>query len=82
MKAYYDPDKSQRGLTLCAAKPVKRKTADTMFTSSQIINPHSLPMFKQERVRSLHSARAKDRRDPLKSHRPELPLTGKNLRNK
>jgi hypothetical protein len=76
VKAYYDPEKSQRGLALCAAKPAKRKTAANLFTNSQIINPHSLPMFKQERVRNLHSARAKDRRDPVKSHRPELPLTG------
>lgn len=50
--------------------------ADTYFSASQIINPHALPMFKQERVRNLGAIRAKDRRDPVKSHRPELPLTG------
>ena len=33
-------------------------------------------MYKQERVRKLSSIRAKERKDPVKSHRPELPLTG------
>lgn len=33
-------------------------------------------MFKEDRVRSLGATRSKDRRDPVKSHRPELPLTG------
>lgn len=33
-------------------------------------------MYKQDRVRKLSAIRAKDRRDPIKSHRPELPLTG------
>ena len=33
-------------------------------------------MFKQVRVHNLSAIRAKDRRDPVKSHRPELPLTG------
>ena len=76
VKAYYDPEKSQRGVTLCAMKPVKRKQMNAYFNTSQIINPHALPMFKTERVRKLSSIRAKDRRDPVKSHRPELPLTG------
>ena len=31
-------------------------------------------MFKQVRVHNLSAIRAKDRRDPVKSHRPELPL--------
>ena len=57
-------------------KPIKRKQAGAFFQSSQILNPHSLPMFKQERVRNLGAIRRKDRRDPVKSHRPELPLTG------
>lgn len=76
IKAFYDPEKSQRGITLCALKAVKRKTSGAYFSTSQVLNPHALPIFKQERVRNLGSQRAKDRRDPVKSHRPELPLTG------
>ena len=33
-------------------------------------------MFKKDRARSLPSMRIKNRNDPVKSHRPELPLTG------
>ncbi len=32
--------------------------------------------IQKERERNPGSQRAKDRRDPVKSHRPELPLTG------
>jgi WD40 repeat protein len=76
VKCFYDTEKSHRGITLCAMKQIKRKQTDAYFSSSQILNPHALPMFKEERVRNLGAQRAKDRRDPVKSHRPELPLTG------
>lgn len=76
VKAYYDPEKSLRGLALCAVKPAKRKGDASFFATPQIINPHALPLYKQQRARNLRAVRAKDRRDPVKSHRPELPLTG------
>lgn len=76
VKVFYDPEKSQRGITQCALKALKRKPGGAYFATSQVLNPHALPIFKQERVRNLGSQRAKDRRDPVKSHRPELPLTG------
>jgi hypothetical protein len=76
VKVFYDDEKSHNGIRLCALKNAKRKTTETYLATSQIINPHALPMYKQERVRNLNSQRAKDRRDPVKSHRPELPLTG------
>ena len=77
VKVFYDVDHGQNlGIRHCAMKPVKRKATETFLATSQIINPHALPMFKQDRVRNLNSQRAKDRRDPVKSHRPELPLTG------
>ena len=76
VKVFYDALKSNRGVTLCATKPVKRKTGESFVANSQVLNPHALPMYKQDRVRNLGSMRAKDRRDPVKSHRPELPLTG------
>lgn len=76
IKAYFDPAKSQRGMTLCASKQSKRHNTEDFFVVKQIINPHALPLYKQERVRNLGSKRAKERRDPVKSHRPDLPLTG------
>ncbi len=76
IKVFYDTEKSHNGIRLCALKAAKRKTTETYLATSQIINPHALPLYKQERVRNLNSQRAKDRRDPVKSHRPELPLTG------
>ena len=74
IKVFYDPQKSLRGITLCAMKPVKRKVAESFFLSDNVINPHALPMFRQERAKNLGAQRAKDRKDPVKSHRPDLPL--------
>jgi WD repeat-containing protein 70 len=74
VKVYYDPEKSQRGITLCAMKPVKRRPMEAFLANTQILNPHALPMYRQERVRKMSAMRPKDRRDPIKSHRPELPL--------
>lgn len=42
-----------------------------------IITPHALPMFRDgEIVRGSKRKREKDRMDPRKSKRPELPVTG------
>jgi len=76
IRVFYDPEKSHRGMTLCAMKPMKRNTGGEFFSTRQIINPHALPIYKQDRVRSLASTRAKLRKDPVKSHRPQLPLPG------
>ena len=43
----------------------------------QIITPHALPMFRDgEDGRSGKRKREKERLDPRKSKRPELPVTG------
>jgi len=47
IKVFYDPEKSQRGITQCALKAVKRKTGGAYFASNQIMNPHALPIFKK-----------------------------------
>jgi WD repeat-containing protein 70 len=52
-------------------KQVKRKMDTTYFSTEQVLNPHALPIFKQDRIKNPGSMRAKDRRDPIKSHRPE-----------
>ena len=42
-----------------------------------IITPHALPMFRDgEEGRSTKRKREKERMDPRKSKRPELPVTG------
>ncbi len=37
VKAYYDPVKSQRGMTLCALKQSKRKGTKEYFSAEQIV---------------------------------------------
>ncbi|KAF8415564.1 hypothetical protein L210DRAFT_3512336 [Boletus edulis BED1] len=43
-----------------------------------ILTPHALPMFKDGDgiVKGTKRKREKDRQDPRKSRRPELPVTG------
>lgn len=75
-KVYFDPEKSNKGAKLCVGK-VKRKVASKeMPLKDQIITPHSLPMFREKRFRSKKKVKEADRKDPVKSHRPDLPVTG------
>ncbi|XP_056117393.1 WD repeat-containing protein 70 isoform X2 [Rhinichthys klamathensis goyatoka] len=75
-KVYYDPVKSQRGAMLCVVKSkTKEKHAETL-TQDYIITPHALPMFREARQRSTRKQLEKDRLDPLKSHKPEPPVSG------
>jgi hypothetical protein len=37
IKAYYDPNKSQRGMTLCAMKAAKRKVTKEYFSTEHIV---------------------------------------------
>jgi hypothetical protein len=45
-----------------------------MVPTQQIITPHALPMFRQDRNKSLKKRNDKDRLDPVKSKRPDLPI--------
>ncbi|XP_015195866.1 WD repeat-containing protein 70 isoform X1 [Lepisosteus oculatus] len=75
-KVYYDPVKSQRGAKLCVVKSRgKEKMAETL-TQDYIITPHALPMFREARQRSTRKQLEKDRLDPVKSHKPEPPVSG------
>ncbi|KAJ8683567.1 hypothetical protein QAD02_019359 [Eretmocerus hayati] len=72
---YYDAQRSLRGATLCVSKQrVKKKNVEIM-PSQQIITPHALPLFRQDRPKSVRKQMEKDRLDPVKSHRPDLPIT-------
>lgn len=75
VKAYYDHNKSLRGAKLCVVKSrLKQKHIEVMSTQ-QIITPHALPLFRQDRPKSVRKQMEKDRLDPLKSKRPDLPIT-------
>ncbi len=68
---FYDPEMSDKGALLCAAKaPPKR--GNTFYTGGamQIVTPHALPMYKDEEL-DHRKRRRQERHDPLKSHKPE-----------
>lgn len=75
VKGYYDENRSMRGAKLCIVKSYRKKKQTEVSGSIQIITPHALPMFRQEKSRSLRKQLEKDRLDPMKSKRPDLPIT-------
>lgn len=77
----YSPKTSLNGAKLLLNKgPAKKPTIESMASAllePQIITPHALPMFRDgEDGRSGKRKREKERMDPRKSKRPELPVTG------
>lgn len=69
------------GAKLLANKAhVKKATIESMAAAElqpTIITPHALPMFRDgEEGRSMKRKREKERLDPRKSKRPDLPVTG------
>lgn len=75
VKCYYDEKKSLRGATLCAVKSQRRVQHSEVVSSQQVITPHALPLFRQERRKTSRKQMEKDRLDPVKSRRPDLPIT-------
>ncbi|KAL5252021.1 hypothetical protein ACHWQZ_G014988 [Mnemiopsis leidyi] len=78
-KVYYSPNLSSRGALLCAAKPRRRQVKNDEIPTGlqqQVINPYSLPMYREQRF--LYAKRRKDkgRKDPLKSAAPDKPAFG------
>uniref|UniRef100_T1GFV3 Gastrulation defective protein 1 n=1 Tax=Megaselia scalaris TaxID=36166 RepID=T1GFV3_MEGSC len=71
VRCYYDEKRSFRGAILCASKSYRKKKPADVVGVSQIITPHALPMFRQEKSKSLRKKQEKDRLDP----RPDLPIT-------
>lgn len=72
---YYDPKKSLRGAKLCVVKTKRKQKHIEMASAQQIITPHALPLFRQDRPKSVRKQMEKDRMDPVKSRRPDLPIT-------
>jgi len=78
----YSPETSTHGGKLLLSKGApKRPTVEDMsdaLAAPTILTPHALPMFKDGDgiVKGTKRKREKDRLDPRKSRRPELPVTG------
>ncbi|CAH3019429.1 unnamed protein product [Porites evermanni] len=75
-KVYFDPEKSNKGAKLCVGKVKRKAVSKEMPLKDQIITPHSLPMFREKRFKNKKKVKEADRKDPVKSHRPDLPVTG------
>lgn len=74
VKIYYDETRSIRGAKLCTVKTRKKIKQIEVVAAQQIITPHALPMFRQEKPKSIRKKMEKERLDPVKSHRPDLPI--------
>lgn len=77
----YSPNTSINGAKLLLNKgPPRKATIEDMsdaLAAPTIITPHALPMFRDgDMARGTKRKREKDRMDPRKSNRPELPVTG------
>lgn len=70
----YDPTLSERGALVCVARAPRKKSVDDFEPQPVIHNPHALPLFRDQPSRKRQ--REKILKDPLKSHKPELPMTG------
>lgn len=70
----YDPSISERGALVCVARAPRKKSLDDFEAQPVIHNPHALPLFRDQPSRKRQ--REKMLKDPLKSHKPELPMTG------
>ncbi|KAL3828101.1 hypothetical protein ACJIZ3_016903 [Penstemon smallii] len=70
----YDPTISERGALACVARAPRKQSVDDFRAEPVIHNPHALPLFRDQPSRKRQ--RDKMLKDPVKSHKPELPMTG------
>lgn len=70
----YEPKASHNGALLVAGKHKKRSKQAEVVVSQQVITPHALPMFREERHKSTRKVEERDRKDPVKSRQPDLPV--------
>ncbi|XP_044767124.1 gastrulation defective protein 1 homolog [Coccinella septempunctata] len=75
VKCFYDDKVSLRGATLCASKIHRKAQHSEIVSTQQVLTPHALPLFRQERRKTSRKQMEKDRLDPVKSRRPDLPIT-------
>lgn len=74
VRLLYDPKTSHNGAVLVAGKHKKRSKQAEVVVSQQIITPHALPMFREERHKSTRKLEERDRKDPVRSQQPDLPV--------
>jgi hypothetical protein len=77
----YSPEMSHNGAKLVMSKgPPRKITIEDMsdaLSAPAILTPHALPMFRDmDPGRGSKRKREKERMDPRKSRRPDLPVTG------
>lgn len=82
-RVLYDPQLSNKGVLLSATKKLKVSSADfaaRIDGAGKIVNPHSLPMFRDEasRKRKFHKLRT----DAKQSKAPDKPITGPGMGGK
>jgi len=70
----YDPNISKEGIMYSVNKAPKKARIEDIQEIRHIMNPHALPMFKQDP--SARRKREKARMDPAKAHIPEAPQVG------
>lgn len=75
VKVYYSNDHSMRGAKLCVVKTRRKVKQVEVMAAQQILTPHALPMFRQEKPKSIRKQMERERQDPVKSHRPDLPIS-------
>lgn len=49
------------------------------MVTQHILTPHALPLFRQDRAKTTRKIMEKARQDPVKSHRPDLPIKSGNV---
>ncbi|KAG7157714.1 WD repeat-containing protein 70-like [Homarus americanus] len=74
VRLLYEPKVSHNGAILVAGKHKKRSKQAEVVVSQQVITPHALPMFREERHKSTRKLEERDRKDPVKSRQPDLPV--------
>ncbi|RKO86257.1 WD40-repeat-containing domain protein [Blyttiomyces helicus] len=72
----YDPERSRAGVMLAVVKKKKVRAVDDIDFTIQIINPHALPMYREELPGTGKRKREKIRADPKASRKPDMPLSG------
>lgn len=74
-KIYFSPKYSIRGAKMSVTKKKqKQETFEIVSQTARIITPHALPLFRDDKTQSLKRKREKDRLDPVKSRKPQLPV--------
>ena len=70
----YDPAFSKRGAVACVGRAPRSASVDDYQVQPVIHNPHALPMYRDQPSRKRQ--REKMLKDPVKSHKPEMPVSG------